>query len=388
MPDKKMRSPIDMVREAIDEGDNKKLIEDMVAWLNTKYAVVNESGKVLIYAPRIDTITNRKVYDRMSVADLKLLYQNQPLRLTEADGSRVRHNPVTLWLNHKDRRQFIGGVAFDPSNSVDIDVLNLWQGFGVKPIEGDWSFLKDHMLNIVCNGDVEQYEYLMNWMASLVQSPATQGETAIIMRGGEGCGKGILARALKHVIGQHGLAISNARHLTGQFNEHLRDCIFLFADEAFFAGDRVHTGILKSIITEPDLTIEGKFKVVTQAMNYLHLMMASNEEWVVPASLDAWRFAVYNVSNERVGDFVYFAAIAEQLENGGHEAMLAELLSRDISRFNVRKIPQSEGLKDQKRLSLRTHETWWVECLQRGYVYPSKFGHAWFSEWYEQITPT
>ena len=38
-------------------------------------------------------------------------------------------------------------------------------------------------------------------------------------------------------MGQHALKISNAKHLVGNFNSHLRDCVFLFADEAFFAGD-------------------------------------------------------------------------------------------------------------------------------------------------------
>ena len=68
----------------------------------------------------------------------------------------------------------------------------------------------------------------------MVQRPERQAETAIVMRGEkEGTGKGILARALLYLMGQHGYAISNAKHLTGQFNAHLRDCVFLFGDEAF-----------------------------------------------------------------------------------------------------------------------------------------------------------
>ena len=67
-----------------------------------------------------------------------------------------------------------------------------------------------------------------------------------------------MANALKRIIGQHGLTISNSRHLVGNFNAHLRDCIFLFADEAFFAGDKQHVGVLNSLITDDTLTVEGK----------------------------------------------------------------------------------------------------------------------------------
>ena len=142
------------------------------------------------------------------------------------------------------------------------------------------------------------------------------------MRGGEGTGKGTLAKVLRHILGQHGMAISNSKHLTGNFNGRLRDCVFLFADEAFYAGDPSHVGVLKWIITEPHLTIEAKFSNAVQMPNFLHLMMASNEEWVVPAP----RFppvSLLEASGAHADDLQYFAAIWEEMEAGGYEAMLS-----------------------------------------------------------------
>ena len=105
-------------------------------------------------------------------------------------------------------------------------MLNLWQGFAVKPRAGSWRTAQANTLRtIICNGNTDHFDYLMDWMADLVQHPEKQGEVAIVLRGNEGTGKGILARALKYLLGQHGFAISNARHLTGNFNAHLRDCV-------------------------------------------------------------------------------------------------------------------------------------------------------------------
>ena len=56
-------------------------------------------------------------------------------------------------------------------------------------------------------------------------------------------------------------------------------------------------------------------------------MLASNEDWVVPASLESRRFFVLDVSNARANDHTYFAAITDELEHGGYEAMLDELLN-------------------------------------------------------------
>ncbi len=106
-----------------------------------------------------------------------------------------------------------------------------------------------------------------------------------MLRGLEGCGKGTLAKALLRIFGQHGMAISNDSHLTGNFNGHLRDVVFLFADEAIYAGDKQHVGVLKSIITEPYRNHRGEVSNPRPGAERLHVMMASNEDWVVPAGL-------------------------------------------------------------------------------------------------------
>ena len=247
--------------------------------------------------------------------------------------------------------------------------------------------MRDHILNVICRGNRDHLEYLICWMARLVQFPAQQGEVAVVMCGGEGTGKGTLAKALLNVLGQHGLAISNAKHLTGNFNAHLRDCVFLFADEAFFAGDRAHVGTLKSLITEPYLAIEAKYRNVVQMPNFVHLMMASNERWVVPAAWDARRFFVLEVSSAHANDHLYFAAIWEEMANGGYEAMLHDLMNLDLTFFNVRKVPETEGLRAQRKLSMSIPEAWWTDVLHRGYVYRSKLGlEDHFAEWHAQVS--
>ena len=91
------------------------------------------------------------------------------------------------------------------------------------------------------------------------------------MRGEEGVGKGIFARFIVRAFGQHGIQISSAAHLVGNFNAHLRDCVVLFADEAFYAGDKQHEGRLKALITEDCITIEAKYQNVVSVKNMLHV---------------------------------------------------------------------------------------------------------------------
>jgi hypothetical protein len=71
----------------------------------------------------------------------------------------------------------------------------------------------------------------------------------------------------------------------------------LFADEAFWAGDKKGESVLKGLITERTLVIEQKGIDAVQWPNRLKVMMAANAAWVVPASYHERRFAVFDVSN-------------------------------------------------------------------------------------------
>ncbi len=363
-------------------------VDAVVKRFNSLYMIVNENGKAIIYQPGIDPILKRRHFVRMTAQDLRILYMNEQVPIGIDEKKRpIYKSAANVWLGNAKRRQYVGGVTFDPSGrDTGQNVLNLWQGFAVKPRAGSWARLKDHIFKVICAGNKEDFDWVIGWLARMVQKPAERAEVAIVMKGIEGCGKGTLANALIRILGQHALAISNAKHLTGNFNAHLRDCVFLFCDEAFYAGDRAHTGVLKAIITEEFLTIEAKFQNAVQSPNFVHPMMASNEDWVVPASIDARRFCVLNVLATMVGNHAYFAAIAGEMENGGYEAMLYDLLRYDITFFNHRRAPTTEGLQEQKTLSLPTAQAWWFEVLHRGYVHKSKLGlEEHFSQWHAEV---
>jgi hypothetical protein len=142
--------------------------------------------------------------------------------------------------------------------------------------------------------------------------------------------------------------------------------VFLFADEAFFAGDKKHESILKALITEPTLTVEAKGIDAEPAPNFLHIGVASNEDWVIPASGDERRYFVLQAADVRAQDTAYFAELKRQLDAGGLENLLHYLMRRDLVNFEVRHVPRSSALSDQKALSQRPEESWWYHKLVEG----------------------
>ena len=130
-----------------------------------------------------------------------------------------------------------------------------------------------------------------------------------MLRGKRGTGKGILARELGFLFNEHFINFNNPHHVTGSFNAHLQDSVLCLLDEAFWAGSKKAEGVLKTLITEPFIMIEGKYRNAVMTKNHLHIIIAGNEHWLVPAGMDERRFFVLDVSDERKQDTDYFAML-------------------------------------------------------------------------------
>lgn len=340
--------------------------------MNAKgYCAVNENGQFRIYRQRKDwgmvtpdTPEAREYWETSRKGDFLDFLSNHRVQKGEKTVALASE-----WLTWGGRTTY-DGVAFDPGNRIpkSAKVLNLWTDWAVEPKQGDWSLLDTLLLEGLCDGNREFYEYVLDWSAFMIQHPDQQAEVALVFKGQKGTGKGTFLRALYKLAGRHGLHISSQQHFTNHFNAHLRDCILLFADEAMWAGDKKAEGTLKALITEPTIVIEAKGKDVVTARNYLHVVMASNEDWVIPASMDdERRFAVSEVNTKFRGNKAFFAALHEQLENGGLQGLLFDLKRRKLAGFHPRaRIPQTSALAKQKLQSLDNLDAWWYESLSRG----------------------
>ncbi len=336
------------------------VMEDM----NDLHCVVMEGGKFRIFTEEMDPVLGRPFFQRSTKEDFENLYCNQ---LVEIHDKLVTRS--SYWIRNPNRRQY-KGIIFDPERSHE-GWLNLWRGWAVQPVKGDWSLLKELILEVLVDGDQGHYEYVIDWLAYMVQHPSRAAEVAMCFRGEKGTGKGTLGRAAAALAGSHGLHISSPEHLVGRFNSHLQNCICLFADEAFWAGDKAGEAKLKQLVTEPTIAYEGKGRDATMGKNHVHIIMAANGDWVVPAGLDGERrFAVFQVSSKRRGDKDFFGALNHQLyAQGGLEAMLWDLLQRDIAGWAPRdNVPATSALIDQKVQTMDDVERWWYNKLLDGMI--------------------
>jgi len=361
-----------------EDNDNSQPGEDfpvstlkMLQEVNKNHAAVLLGGKFRVIKENIDKKTGRLDVSFMEQGSFSMFYKNKKCWVPYGD-SMIPSNIGKVWLEWSQRRTY-SDVVFSPGNNIDKDEFNLFRGFAVEPAKGDWSLMQEHIFSIICSGDIEIYKYVLAWMADTVQNPGgDRPGVAIVLTGGRGTGKGIFANSFGKIFGGAFIPISSADGFTGQFNMHLSKCMVAFLDEAVWGGDKKSEGRLKAMITEPTMLFQPKGIDSIALANYMRVIMASNEDWVVPAGEDERRFCVLKTSSDKQKDFAYFRAIDDQMKAGGVEAMMHDLLQLDYSGIELRNAPKTAGLAEQVEESLNMPLSFWKEVLSRGYIFTDR----------------
>lgn len=270
------------------------------------------------------------------------------------------------WLGEWPKRRTYYRTDFLPTGSPEAlsdEVLNSWRGWKYENVEpGPFDLWQTLTRDVICRGDDELYRWVVAWCATLVQRPYEKPGTAIVMRSGEGTGKGTFGRALTELCGVHGIQVTHAKHLTGNFNAHLDSKVLLFGDEVTWGGRKTEEAVLKSLITEETETRERKGIDAFQSRSCLHVMLATNERWAVPAGPDARRFLVLDTlpfqGPDGVARRVFCISVRDQLAaNGGagFSGLLRWLRGLDLDSDewpDPRSVIKTEALQEQKIRSL------------------------------------
>ena len=350
--------------------------------MNKDWALVLMGAKAVV----IHEQPNGPIEDRLRVLTVEAFgtwFANRYVERVQPDGKSKAVTWAKAWMTSRWRRQY-KGLVFLPDPEGDIsepEYLNLWRGFEYKPDENatDYTVLRDHLLNNVCRGDDVLHDWVFGWFAHMFQRPRERTGTALVFRGKMGAGKSVVGEVMGSLIGTHFFMVDDPRYITGQFNAHMASCLLLQAEEAVWAGDKAAEGRLKGLITSKYQMIEAKGIDPIKVQNFVRLMMTSNEDWVVPAGKDERRFCVLDVDDRAAQNHTYFAEMFEELDNGGRERLLHDLLTFDLDSVDLWTIPKTYGLLEQKIRSLDSVESWWFERLMSGEITRKSgaSGYAW-----------
>ncbi|MFU2208951.1 primase-helicase family protein [Solidesulfovibrio sp. C21] len=352
-------------KSPISKKNNSNANDDFINKINEQYALVKMDGNIRI----IDIVANdghkRNAPRFYSPAAFVMYMKNRPVYEVDENGKSKKKNGGNYWLESPNRREY-EDLTFCPGE-CDPAYYNLWKGFAIEPNpRASCDLFKKHVLEVIANNDIGLYKYIMGWLAQMVQHPENKPGTSLVLKGEQGTGKGTFVLYLAKIFGVHYLHLSNPSQLVGKFNAQLMNKVLVFADEAFYAGDKSSESSLKMMITEQEFVVEGKGRDAIQVPNHLHLILASNNEWVVPAGKRERRYVVLDVSTKYMQDRKYFKAMNSEFENDGAGALLDYLLKYDYSSIDVGVVPKTQALWEQTLLSSPVEFKFWYQMLEDG----------------------
>jgi hypothetical protein len=338
--------------------------------INRKSAVIRSfGGKCVIVTEGLSRDGSKIVYDFQSREAFDHWKANDFIPSLEKEKKSDAVGP--WWWRHPKRRQY-DGVVFKPRAPKVVltpdgqHLFNTYLGWGVEPKQGDWSLIRNHIREVIANGDPKANDYIIRFQAWLYQHPDRRAEVALVLIGEKGTGKGTMGRWLEVICGHHSFQASSLDHIVGRFNAHKENCILFVADEAYWGGHKAAVGELQRMITEPRLPIERKGFDTYEAPNYIHMLMLAEPGWVIPAGRYERRYAAFGVSQAHMGDTAYFEALHHQIENGGAAAMLHDLLGMNLGKWHPRHVYKTAALRHQQELSLPPMDEWMLGLLEDG----------------------
>lgn len=311
---------------------------------------------------------------------MKRMLENLPV------PSDVRKTVADFWIN--PGTHVYDRIAFTP-NPTPATTLNYWTETTVMPNAGNWSSIECFIRNIVCDGDAAVFEYLIRYLAHMLQHPEEKPGIIIVLLGLQGTGKGAFFTLLRRIWERTTLFVSDIENVIGHFNAALERHYVVCMDEALFTGDKKALERLKSLITEPICRIEQKYQPARTIESFHRFFAASNSDHFAHVDRDDRRFLFARVSSSRQCDSQYFSQLHKQMDDADAiAAMVHDLLQIDLTGFEVRSRPKTSEHLSQKLQSLTGLERFWYEVLQSGDLYGIQVGLG-FSDWdTSQFVPT
>lgn len=251
----------------------------------------------------------------------------------------------TLWTVPKvDHTRFLPSRAYGETVTDDLGRIgvNLYRPAIVERREGDVSPFLNHLAMLL---PVENdRRIILEYLAHNAKFPGFKIPWSPVLQSAEGVGKGVLKYAMERVMGESYVYFPNAKEMVdsgSKFNAWMRNRLFILADEIRTDERRDMIEVLKPMISEERIEIQGKGENQEKEDNFANWMFFTNYKDAVPVNKNSRRFAIFYSAIQSIDDLVarvgniddYFNRLMGWLKEGGGSAIVSNyLLSYPIER--------------------------------------------------------
>jgi hypothetical protein len=256
----------------------------------------------------------------------------------------------------------IWNLVFDPSKPpIDVAnrVVNLYEESSVlkKAKTNKCEEIPPTIKKVIhsaVGSDDETYHHFINWIAYIIQNK-NRTQTAWLLNGVQGTGKGILAhRILRPILGHNNTAFMEAVQLEDKFNEAFERSLLTFIDEMTIGdleGSSKIMGTMKSLITEPIITIRKMRSAPYTVPNYNNWIAFANTKEQVKVEMSDRRYnvGIYQTQRLDISDEEIEKNIPNELVD-----FASYLLQYEVDINKAHKVLNNQARNDMQDLSMNS----------------------------------
>lgn len=291
-----------------------------------------------------------KVQNEDELALEQLTYNEIKSRADQITLYEDRYGEIKLSnyiLKGMDRTLFEkDAVAF---KSDDPNVFSLFRGFtygndDTVDMECVSLFL-NHMKEVICNGDDKLYQYLISWIAFIIQNPGERTGVCLVLLSEPGSGKTLFTDVISKLTMPYSNSnIPDINIVAGNFNSGMENNILVVLNEINVNNSKSidkHQvcSKMKSMITDEKITINVKHKEPYKIKNVSNFIIVSNSDNPIIIEEKDRRYVVFEVSGKYIKNATYFKKLLKSLNDDFYKNLFNYFRLLDISDFDASDIP-------------------------------------------------
>jgi hypothetical protein len=290
--------------------------------------------------------------------DLDTLYKNVTTKASNKEDTKTQAAKfwgfTNGWVNDENMKTYYLYNYYPDNSMCPVNCKNLWKPFPIlkTPLDesADTSKITDFMKTLL--GDC--YDYVLNWLAHIVQKPERKTEVCILLYGSQGCGKSTIGEyLLRKIIGLDKMIItSKADKMFGKF-VNTQGKLLAVLNECCGKDTFNICDILKDAITMTTTEQEKKGVDAVAVTDYTNFIFTTNNINSVKIEEGDRRFMPIEISEELKNNKHYFEALYADLDNTKiMRKFYQELMDRPLKDFNlVMDRVSTELMKDMKAMN-------------------------------------
>jgi len=279
------------------------------------------------------------------------------------DAKGRAYNFFDRWTKDSEKVQYENIDFLPPPLTCPAQTYNAWHGFSfsemveVGTIE---PFLE--LMGLVQGGT----EYMINYLAHMIQMPGQMPEIGIVLRGLEGAGKNTITELIAKLIGnEHYFSTTDpSMDVFCRFSESRYRKLCINFDEAEAKKMFSQNENIKGLITAPYLNYEQKGVTPIRVRSFTRVIVTTNNQTPLKISQTDRRWCVFDVSEKFLKNTKHWNAVYEWLSKPANIKCVYEYLVKvDLSKVDLKQIPVTDALLEIKQACLPLEIKWLSDLI-------------------------